>query len=100
MIEAKGCPRLSGSSLPPEPPRQQLVEALNAARTKWGNELRTASGPCCAGAGDGAGGSAVVGLDPDAGLIAATGPSSPLPPEPRRQQLVAVLAFQQLSRHC
>ena len=27
--------------------------------------------PCCAGAGDGAGGSAVVGMDPDAGLIAA-----------------------------
>ena len=33
------------------------------------NELRTASKPCCAG--DGASGSAVVGLDPDAGLIAA-----------------------------
>ena len=27
-------------------------------------------------------------------------PSSPLPPEPRRQQLVAVLAVEQLSRHC
>ena len=35
------------------------------------NELRAASKPCCAGSGDGAGGSAVVGLDPDAGLIAA-----------------------------
>ena len=35
------------------------------------NELRAASGPRCAGAGDGAGGSAVVGLGPDAGLIAA-----------------------------
>ena len=33
------------------------------------NELRAASEPCCVGAGDGAGGSAVVGLDPDAGLI-------------------------------
>jgi hypothetical protein len=47
------------------------------------NELRTASGPRCAGAGagDGAGGSAVVGLDSDAGLIAAAVPSQPLPPE-------------------
>ena len=33
------------------------------------NELRTASGPCCAG--DGACGGLVVALDPDAGLIAA-----------------------------
>lgn len=41
------------------------------ARTKWGDELRAASEPCCAGSGDGAGGSAVVGLDLDAGLIAA-----------------------------
>ena len=47
------------------------------------NELRAASGPRCAGAGDGAGGSAVVGMDTDAGLIAALLPlllahSSPL----------------------
>ena len=35
------------------------------------DEPRTASKPCCAGSGDGAGGFAVVGLDPDAGLIAA-----------------------------
>ena len=37
------------------------------------NELRTALDPCCAGPGDGDGAScsAVVGLDPDAGLIAA-----------------------------
>jgi hypothetical protein len=33
------------------------------------NELRAASEPCCAGTGNGASGSAVVGLDPDAGLI-------------------------------
>ena len=45
------------------------------------NELRAASEPCCVGAGDGAGGSAVVGLDSDAGLIAAAVPSQPLPPE-------------------
>ena len=34
-----------------------------------GNELRAATKPCCAGNGDGAGGSVVVVLDPDAGLI-------------------------------
>ena len=32
------------------------------------NELRAASRPCCAGTGDGAGGSALVDLDTDAGL--------------------------------
>jgi len=42
--------------------------------TKYGqsraNELRAASKPCCARTGDGAGGSAAEGMDPDAGLIA------------------------------
>ncbi len=60
------------------------------------NELRTASEPCCAGSGDGAGGSAVVGLDPDAGLINALLPLCPAHPLPAesRQQLVAVLAVE------
>lgn len=55
---------------------------LSQARSRWwrsgslpgqsaADELRTASKPCCAGSGDDAGGFAVVGLDPDAGLIAA-----------------------------
>ena len=60
------------------------------------NEPRTASEPCCPGSGDGASGSAVVGLDPDAGLIAALLPLCPahsLPAE-SRQQLVAVLAVE------
>ena len=42
--------------------------------TKYGqsgaNERRAASEPCCAGPSDGASGSAVVGVGPDAGLIA------------------------------
>ena len=71
-----------------------------AARTKWGHELRTASEPCCAGTSDGAGGSALVGLDPDAGLIAASAPSSPFSPKPSLQQLVAVLPVEQLCWHC
>lgn len=38
----------------------------------WGVLVgRTSRGTCCPGTGDGAGGSAVAGLDPDAGLIAA-----------------------------
>lgn len=39
VTEAEGCPRSPGcpsSSLPLEPPRQQLVVVLRAARTKWG----------------------------------------------------------------
>jgi hypothetical protein len=42
----------------------------------------------------------VVGLDPDAGLIAAAVPRSPLTPGPRLNQLVAVLPVEQLGRHC
>lgn len=57
--------------LDPEPHHKQLVPALRAAWTKWADEFRTASVPCCAGTSDSAGGSAVAGLDPDAGLIAA-----------------------------
>ena len=41
-------------------------------------ESTTAPKPCCTGPSNGAGGSAVVGLDPNAGLIAATAPNSPL----------------------
>ena len=52
------------------------------------NELRAASGPRCAGAGDGAGGSAVVGLGPDAGLIAAWQPLCPPHPSPLNQVAV------------
>ena len=63
-------------------------------------ESTTAPKPCCAGTSDGACGSAVVALDSDAGLNAAAAPSSPLPPELRPQQLVAVLAVEQLIRDC
>ena len=50
------------------------LEAVLAAVWSWcrqseAHEPRTASEPCCAGLGDGAGGTAVVGLDSDAGLI-------------------------------
>lgn len=57
-------------------PRLFFVHGRNV--DKLGLEPRTASKPCCAGPSNGAGGSAVVGLDPNAGLIAATAPSSPL----------------------
>ena len=70
-------PQLGTQALP-----DQGSGALSHARSSLGrscalpgqsgtNELRTASKPCCPGSGDGASGSAVVGLDPDAGLIAA-----------------------------
>ena len=65
------------------------------------DERRTASEPCCAGTGDGAGGSAVVGLDPDAEMIAALlppYPSSPLLPEPRRQQLEQIRVMNKMKR--
>ena len=74
------------SPFAPEPCHQALVAVLLAARTQWGNELRTASKPCCVGTGDGAGGSPVVGLDPDAGLNAVAVPSTLLRTEPRRDQ--------------
>ena len=41
-------------------------------------EPTATSKPRCTGTRDGAGGSAVVGMDPNAGLIAATAPNSPL----------------------
>lgn len=50
------------------------------ARTKWGNELRAASKPRRPGTGDGAAGSVVVALDPNAGLIAALAPLWPAHP--------------------
>ena len=52
------------------------------------DELRTASEPCCAGTGDCAGGSAVVGLDLDAGLNAATVPCDPSAESAARSTLV------------
>jgi hypothetical protein len=52
------------------PNRAPLVVLLVAADKTPTNDLRTASKPRCAGPSDGAGGSVVVGLDPDAGLIA------------------------------
>ena len=59
-----------------------LVAVLLAGRTELENELRAASMPCCACPGDGAGVSAVVGLDPDAGLIVALLPLCPAHPSP------------------
>ena len=56
------------------------MAVVRAARTKWGDERRTASEPCCAGSGNGAGGGPVVVLDPDAGLIAAVAPLYPAHP--------------------
>jgi hypothetical protein len=44
--------------------------------------------------GNGASGSALVGLDSDAGLNAAAVPNSPLRHDPRHQQLVAVLPLE------
>ena len=45
------------------------MEAWSLCGQSGVNETRTASEPCCAGPSDGAGGSAVVGLDLNAGLI-------------------------------
>ena len=58
-----------------EPRPQQLVAVKALLAQSGANELRTASGPCCACPGDGAGGSAVVGLDPDVGLMLPLGPA-------------------------
>ena len=63
------------------------------------DESRTGPEPRCVGPGDGAGGSAVVGLDSDAGLNAAAVPRSLLRPNPRHQHLVVVLPVEQLSRY-
>ena len=76
------CLHLS-SPLTAQPPPFPLSHALSSLwRPVWLQgqsgpiELRTASKPCCAGSGDGACGSAVVGLDQDAGLSTALLPLS------------------------
>ena len=63
------------SQHPPLSPQQQVAILPGQSGA---DERRTASEPCCAGSGDGAGGGALVGLDPNAGLIAATAPNSTL----------------------
>ena len=86
------------SQHPPLSPQQQVAILPGQSGA---DERRTASEPCCAGTGDGAGGSAVVGLDPDAEMIAALlppYPSSPLLPEPRRQQLEQIRVMNKMKR--
>ena len=49
--------------------RQAFGPCPGACASSAQNESRTASEPCCTGTRDGAGGSGVLGLDPDAALI-------------------------------